>query len=228
MDDVKNFYNQIQFPGAYSVNSLDYHNPIITNPYLRLIDKFLLEDQTVLDVGCGSGFITNFFAKKYNRSHFIGIDFSPASIKHARYISQEANIQNTNFINADFTVYDTDQQFDVVICQGVLHHMPNYGAIVKKLTNAVKDNGYLILGMYHPWGKIAKKYFGIDYQDQVLYIDQECHPYELSFTYENVKSMFPEFKLENCYPKFFGLVALPNLFNYKNGGLTTYVFKKNY
>jgi len=228
MDDVKNFYNQIQFPGTYLVESLDYHSPIIINPYLRLIDNVLSEELTVLDVGCGSGFITNFFAKTYSRSHFTGVDFSPASINHARFISQEANIQNTNFVNADFASYSTDQQFDVVICQGVLHHMPNYSEIVKKLTNMIKDDGYLILGVYHPWGKIAKKYVGIDYQDQVLYVDQEQHPYELSFNYRAVTSMFPEFKLEKCYPKFFGLVALPNLFNYKNGGLTTYVFKKNY
>ena len=181
----------------------------------------------MLDAGCGSGFITNFFAKKYRGSDFTGVDFSTASINHARYISKTAGLTNTNFVDIDLLSYHTNQQFDVVICQGVLHHIPDYDRALQNLKATVKDNGYFVLGLYHPWGKIAKKYLKINYGCDVLYLDQELNQFELSFDYQTIKKMMPEFCLIKCYPRFCGSVALPNLFNYKNGGLTTYVFKKN-
>jgi hypothetical protein len=56
---------------------------------------------------------------------------------------------------------------------------------------SIRPGGKLILGVYHPWGKLVKKLFNINYKNNILYQDQECHPYETAFTISQVKKLFP-------------------------------------
>ena len=149
MEKVKQFYNRIQFPGNYTAKSLDYHWPKIRNPYLQIIDSALGEGLHVIDIGCGTGLITNLFAKKYTHSQFCGIDFSD-SINHAETISRELGQKNTQFIKTDFLEYVTDNVYDVVICQGVLHHITDHSIAIKKINTLINPGGKLILGLYHP------------------------------------------------------------------------------
>lgn len=224
---VKEFYNQIQFPGHYTKNSLSLHSPEILNPYLKIINSVLDNNIDIVDIGCGSGLISNFFAFKYPKSNFTGIDFAD-SIDYATKYSVENQLTNVNYIKTDFSGYESNKQYDVVICQGVLHHMPNYKENIIKIKSMVKPQGHLILGLYHPWGKLAKKLFQINYRNKILFQDQELNPYEKSFTFSEVNNLCGEFKLKTCYPLLFNrLVALPNLFNFKNGGLTTYILEKS-
>ena len=227
MEKVKQFYNQIQFPGNYTAKSLDYHCPKIRNPYLQIINRALENGIQVIDIGCGTGLITNLFAKKYPGSQFFGVDFAN-SIDHAVMISQELDLSNTQFFKEDFVKLSVNNVYDVAICQGVLHHMPDYKIAIKKIINLIKPGGTLVLGLYHPWGKIVKKYVEVNYQDPILYQDQEKHPFETAFCYSDVTNMLgSEFLLDHAYPSILGSVALPSVFNFKNGGLVTYVFKKN-
>jgi ubiquinone/menaquinone biosynthesis C-methylase UbiE len=224
MSAVQKFYNQIQFPGHYSLESIELQSQHLTNRYLKLIDRYLDNHQTVLDVGCGSGVITNVFAKRYPMSQFIGLDFAD-SIEYASKMS----VGNTNstFVKQNFLEFDAGQQFDRVICQGVLHHIPNADLAVKKLKNLVAPGGKLLLGLYHPWGKICKKIINIDYKHQVLYQDQELNPYETSYTAQQVKQLFANFDFVDACPYALNMfIALPSLFNYRNGGLVTYVLEK--
>lgn len=226
MEQVKKFYDRIQFPGNYTAASLDYHWPEIRNPYLRTIDRTLRNGLRVIDIGCGTGLITNLFAKKYPGSEFLGVDFAD-SVDHAAEISRELRLKNVRFVKEDFVRMTVDTTYDVAICQGVLHHMPNYSIAIKKIANLIRPGGTLVLGLYHPWGKIIKKYFKVDYQDPILYQDQEQHPFEIAFDYRTVEHMLGKgFTLSCAYPSVLGSVALPSFFNSKNGGLVTYVFEK--
>jgi len=96
------------------------------------------------------------------------------------------------------------------------------------LKQLVKPGGKLILGLYHPAGKIVKKFFDIDYKSHVLFQDQEQNPFELSFTFDQVRQMTQEFVFEQAYPQLLNNFYVPAFFNYKNGGLITYILKKNH
>jgi 2-polyprenyl-3-methyl-5-hydroxy-6-metoxy-1,4-benzoquinol methylase len=222
---IKNFYSKIQFPGHYTLNSLNYHNPIIRNPYLKLIDSWLTNGTQVLDVGCGTGLISNLFAMKYKKLTFTGIDFSN-SIDYAHDFSVQHGISNVKFLKEDFLNFTTDKKYNIIICQGVLHHIPEYNLALSKLKSLLLPGGTIIIGLYHPWGKIIKKYVNINYQNEILRQDQECNVYETSFLIDEVKNMFFDFELTDQYPVYKGLLAkVKALTNYKNGGLITYVFK---
>jgi 2-polyprenyl-3-methyl-5-hydroxy-6-metoxy-1,4-benzoquinol methylase len=224
MSDIRNFYNQIQFPGHYSLQSLELQSKYLTNRYLKKIDQYLDNHQTILDVGCGSGLVTNIFARRYSSSQFVGVDFAD-SIDFARQLSRG----NTKFIKQNFLEFDTAQQFDRVICQGVLHHIPEQTAAIAKLKQSVKPGGKLILGLYHPLGKLAKKYFSVRYGNHILFLDQEKNPYEITYSVSDVVQLFSDFILLDAVPGNINInvsVALMALLNFKNGGLVTYVLEK--
>lgn len=226
MSQIKEFYSKIQFPGHYTKKQLEYHSPEIKNTYLKIIDSALQPNISVLDVGCGTGLITNLFADKYPTSNFMGIDFSD-SVDYAIQYATQHNITNAQFIKQDFSTVEITQKYDVVICQGVLHHMPDYQANIVKLKSLVKENGLLVLGVYHRLGKLAKKWFTIDYKNNILHQDQELNPFETAFNFKEVTDLCYGFKFRAAMPAILNrFVAVPSLFNYKNGGLVTFIFQK--
>jgi 2-polyprenyl-3-methyl-5-hydroxy-6-metoxy-1,4-benzoquinol methylase len=223
-EKIKQFYNQNQFPGHYTKESLSYHKDQIKNPYLSIINQHLTSDSCVLDLGCGTGLISNLFASKYQNCQFTGVDFSDA-ITYAENYAKLHNITNVTYKKQDLLKFNSNTQFDIVICQGVLHHIPMYNDAVEKIKLLVKPGGTLIVGLYHPSGKLLKKIINVDYKSNILKIDQELVPYETSFLCSQVKSMFSPFTLVDSYPKIELLTAIKSIFNYRNGGLITYVFK---
>jgi 2-polyprenyl-3-methyl-5-hydroxy-6-metoxy-1,4-benzoquinol methylase len=220
MNVVQEFYNQVNFPGPYQIEQLKS----ISNRYLMLIDNALQNGQTVLDVGCGTGLITNLFALKYPDSQFTAMDFA-SGIEFGKKFAKDNNITNIQFCRENFLETTINNKYDVVICQGVLHHIPDANQALATLKKLSKNT--LILGLYHPWGKQAKKWFDIDYGNEILRLDQEEHPYETSYTCSQVKRMLPEFNLINSYPSSINIVShIESLFNYRNGGLITYIFER--
>jgi 2-polyprenyl-3-methyl-5-hydroxy-6-metoxy-1,4-benzoquinol methylase len=220
MNNIKEFYDTLHFPGQYTVADISE----IKNKYLYTINSAIQDHQSVLDVGCGTGLITNFLALRHPTSQFTGIDFSE-SINVAQKFSRTHGINNASFIQKDFLKFDSQQKYDVVICQGVLHHIPDFQPAALKLSELAQKT--LIVGVYHPWGKWVKKYFKVAYHSNMLAKDQESHPFELSFTCNEIIEMFPKFKLCRSYPSHINMISqIEALFNYQNGGLITYIFDR--
>lgn len=222
---VRSFYDQLQFPGYYTYGLLSEYDADIQNPYLRAIDRQLGDDLCILDAGCGTGLTTNLFAMRHPTSRFTGIDFAN-SIDFAKSFAKANKITNVRYIKQDLINVEFDQLYDVVICQGVLHHIPEYKIVIQKLMSAVAPGGKLILGLYHPAGKILKHWVNLDYESPILETDQEINPFELAFTAKQVKNLVPGFQLLTATPRLLNNVTIPALFNSKNGGLVTYTFRK--
>jgi hypothetical protein len=65
---------------------------------------------------------------------------------------------------------------------------------------------------------MLQKLLPTQYDSKVLEEDQEENPFELSFTKTQAIEMFKGYKLISSYPS--------ALMNWRNGGLTVYVFRK--
>lgn len=224
--EIKSFYDQIQFPGLYTRESMNLYGHCPENQYLAFIYQYLSNQQTVLDAGCGSGLISNLFAERFD-SKFIAMDMSD-SIKHGQHYSQQNNINNVIWLQHDLKNLDYQEYFDVVICQGVLHHIPDYQNVLNKLKASLRPGGILLLGLYNPFGKLLKKFASVNYANKVLYQDQELNPFELSFSHQQVLKLCANMELMSCAPsvKRRYLVDLLALGNQSNGGLTLYAFRK--
>lgn len=227
-EDVRNFYNTIQFPGKYTKQQFDEYDLIANNIYIRFINKYLKTGQTVIDVGCGSGLVTNLLAEQHD-CQFTAFDFSD-SIHIGKTYADRHNLKNVSWIQNDILNYNFQTQFDVVICQGVLHHIPEHNQALTKLKSLVAPGGILLLGVYNPFGKFFKKFINLNYNSDVLYQDQKHNPYETAFYAGEVICMCQPFEFLEAAPGGNNKYAcnVLSLFNSINSGLTLYAFRNNY
>lgn len=76
-----------------------------------------------LDLGCGQGLSLIAMAVCQPEAEFVGIDFMPEHIAHARGLAALAGVRNVTFIEADFTVLAEDPsalgEFQVVVAHGI-------------------------------------------------------------------------------------------------------------
>jgi 2-polyprenyl-3-methyl-5-hydroxy-6-metoxy-1,4-benzoquinol methylase len=224
-NSIKAFYSQIHFPGRYTGEDLKfYEEQGINNVYLKEIDRFLIDGMSVLDVGCGTGLVSNLFAIHRPNCQITSIDFSD-SIDYAKQFAQKNNIKNVDWVKKDFLEFKTTKRYDMIICCGVLHHIPEYKLALSKMKELLKPGSKLMLAVYNKYGKLPKKIFNIKYHNDVLYQDQELNPFELSFTHNQVLNMCRDLNFELVTPSYNNkLVNLSALFNSVNGGLALYVF----
>jgi len=224
-EEIKKFYSELHFPGKYSIEDIEFYDEQgIHNLYLKEINQHLSDNIEVLDVGCGTGLISNLFANKFKNSNFTAIDFSD-SINYAKTFANNNNIPNIKWVKKDFLKFKTTKQYDVIICCGVLHHIPDYHQALSKLKTLLKPGGKLLLAVYNPYGKFLKRYFAVNYNCDILYQDQENNPFELSFTRKQVLTMCSDLTFNSVTPSINNhLVELLALFNSENGGLALYVF----
>ena len=225
MQAIKEFYSRLRFPGPYTIDDLNFYSDDIINDYLKIFDDRVKQATRVLDVGCGSGFIINFLANRYPDIIFDAVDFSD-SINFAQQFSSEHDIKNINYYKEDFLLWNSEHRYDLIISNGVLHHMPEYQRAIDKIYQLATNT--VIIGIYNSYGKLLKKISKINYVNETLYLDQEHCPFELSFNDREFKKLFNKYDVVTVYPSYYNrLVDFRNLFNSSNGGLTVYVFQKN-
>jgi len=220
MNEIKEFYSRLQFPGTYTIVDLEFYDSIVCNDYLKIFDDAVSGASSVLDIGCGSGFIINFLARRYPNISFDAVDFSD-SIDIAKRFSKDHGIYNINYYKEDFLTWNTDKTYDLILSNGVLHHIPEYKQAISKIHTLATDK--VVIGIYNKYGKVLKRIAKVQYVSNILYIDQEQCPFEMAFTDKEFKSLFDIFDIHTAYPSFQNkLIDFINLFNAKNGGLTIY------
>ena len=81
----------------------------------------LHEGQTLIDIGCGEGRDSIYFAR--NGYQVTGFDFSPEGVMKSIAWAEELNL-SVDFFQADINQYRLDQPYDVVFSSGALHYIP--------------------------------------------------------------------------------------------------------
>jgi len=161
MESVKDFYKDNPFNFSTNIEvltkSLLERNQILEykdlHDLLRKRNNFFgkREIKTIIEFGCGTGWLTNsilFYYKKSVKS----IDFTEKALSTARAVSKLLNLE-TNFINSDIFNYEENKLYDLVISMGVLHHTKDCRKAFNKISKFVKPKGYIYLGLYHLYGR---------------------------------------------------------------------------
>jgi len=92
------------------------------------------EGQTLIDVGCGQGRDSIFFAQ--NGYHVTGFDFSAEGVKKSITRAEELNL-SIDFFQADINEFRLERPYDVVFASGALHYIPQH--LRKEIISNYKD-----------------------------------------------------------------------------------------
>ncbi len=153
-EKIKTFYEETPFP---DYDDFDNVGSLIEKSRQGIFAK-LLDDQIpygarILECGCGTGQLTNFLSVS-NRI-VIGTDICINSLQMAQNFKDKNELHNAQFIQMNlFRPCFKSDRFDLVICNGVLHHTSDPLLGFKSLSRLVKPRGYILIGLYHKYGRI--------------------------------------------------------------------------
>src|SRR5262245_8651935 len=88
-----------------------------------------------------------------------GSDLSTSSLELCASTARGLGCTNLELRKESINQIDYDQQFDYIICTGVIHHNADPEATLKKLANALKPTGVLELMVYNRYHRILTSAF---------------------------------------------------------------------
>jgi len=119
----------------------------LASAHRRLMD-LLQPGMTVLDIGCGTGAITNGIAKLVgSHGKVVGIDSNIQLIEEAK--QKWCDLANLTFEVGDIYNLNDKDQFDIVTCSRVLQWLSSPKTAVRSMINAVKEGGQLVILDYN-------------------------------------------------------------------------------
>jgi SAM-dependent methyltransferase len=153
---VATFYDELPFNYGETAESaaaiVRGRNQIRTTyPDLDLV----LREQasSLLDVGCGAGWLSHTCAYHYG-VRTLGIDLSSTAVLRAREIGAVLGLDTlSEFRVTDLFQRETAESFDVVVSLGALHHTADLAGALEIIAERVAPDGVLYLGLYHANGR---------------------------------------------------------------------------
>lgn len=177
---------------AISAKAREYDEGVHPKHRLTRYHDFFCEnvgpEESVLDIGCGNGFLTSDVAK-CTRGRVVGIDMNENNIAFAKARYQADNIE---FICGDVKTDLGDARFDVVMMSNVLEHLSARVEFLRQVRETAEPAKFLIrVPMYErEWMVPLKEELGIKY------VLDAGH--EIEYTQE---SLFEEFRAAGLEPE---------------------------
>jgi len=221
---VKQFYENTPFP---NYEDLDNRRALIDKAreglFARLLNEQIPYDARVVEIGCGTGQLTNFLAIAHRT--VLGTDVCLNSLRLAQKFKTDHGLDRATFAQMNlFCPSLRDGFFDVVICNGVLHHTSNPSGAFQRICRLVKPGGYVVVGLYsaysrrlHDGRRALFRWTGLTHRwldphlgrvaaigkREAWFRDQYCHPHESCHTLDEVLGWITQSNLEfvNSIPK---------------------------
>jgi SAM-dependent methyltransferase len=127
--------------GSVGLGRLDYCYNQTTQEFLRKAG--LKQGMTVLDIGCGSGVMTCWLAEQVGaEGRVIGIENNMNQLNAAKRNAEKQSIQNAEFkFCSAYELETLKQNFDLVFCRFVLHHLHQPMDVINKIFQSLKPGG---------------------------------------------------------------------------------------
>lgn len=157
-DPIVSFYERHPYPPP--VDDLDDYRSRWSDPRLRTAEHHLVfpgrgfrEDLDVLIAGCGT-FQAARHAMRWPGGQVVGIDASAASMRHTAELKQRYELVNLDLHQVPIEqAAALDQQFDLIVCTGVLHHLVDPDAGLRALQSVLRPGGAMLIMVYAPYGR---------------------------------------------------------------------------
>lgn len=107
----------------------------------RLIAQLHLKgNESILDLGCGDGVLTEQLSFLVPNGRVLGIDASAGMIQTAKKLSRE----NLEFLQMDIQDMRYANEFDVIFSNAALHWLRDHASLLRNAYCALKPNGILL------------------------------------------------------------------------------------
>jgi len=221
---VKGFYEENPFPGYEKVDTVQrLIEKAQTGIFANLLDDQIPSHAAVLEVGCGTGQLSNFLAVRGRR--VFGADMCLNSLRLGQQFRLRNGLDTVRFVQMNlFRPVFPDRTFDFVLCNGVLHHTNDPFAGFRSISRLVRPGGYIVIGLYNRFGRIwtdvrravfrrtGDRFLFLDpylartdvdeSKKRIWFADQYLNPHESKHTIDEVLRWFAQtdFEFVNSLP----------------------------
>ena len=217
-EQVKAFYEETPFPNyddRETIRSL--LDKARAGLYARALDRSIPYNSSVLEVGCGTGQLSNFLGISCRR--IVGVDLCLNSLRLGERFRATHGLERISFMQMNlFRLAFKPEQFDVILCNGVLHHTSDpYGGF-RGLLPFLKPGGHIVIGLYNRYGRLMTDFrrqifratrgrakwidpiiragTRSDAKVEAWFADQYRHPHESKHTIGEVLEWFADSDIE--------------------------------
>jgi SAM-dependent methyltransferase len=137
----------------------DMAEAVANNQYFDLSDPSLYrrkfwprkmepENLDILIAGCGANQAA-YFALTNPDARVVGVDVSQASLAHQNHLKTKHNLNNLQLNHLSlYNLASLGSTFDLIVCTGVLHHLPDPAAGLRQLRDVLRPHGVMSLMVY--------------------------------------------------------------------------------
>ena len=194
------------FPVSKTISTITKElNLRISNHDIEKVDN-----PQILIAGCGTGSHASNAAYFYKNCNILAVDLSLSSLAYAKRKTEELGISNMEYMQADILdLKALDRKFDIIDCMGVLHHMDDPIAGWKVLTDCLKTEGLMRIGLY---SELARR-IPVQIHDEIKQsnINISSRDAMKSFRNKIISSEEEHHKWITMYPDFYSMSTLRDL-----------------
>jgi SAM-dependent methyltransferase len=157
-EEVRAFYERLPYPAP--LTSLDEHRALYSDPDRRraLFHRMWPtqrpgEPQEILIAGCGTSQAARYALREPN-ARVTAIDISETSLRHTRDLQRKYALNNLELHQLPLeSVQQLGRCFDLIVCTGVLHHLPDPDCGLSVLRDVLSRKGAMHVMVYATYGR---------------------------------------------------------------------------
>jgi SAM-dependent methyltransferase len=157
-----NFYGRFQFPwapSAFDAPTDPEFETVMLNQSVGSWDHSLVPANPKIWVaGCGTNQAV-FTALRFPNATILGTDLSTTSLETSAKTARQLAISNVEFRRESINHVKSENEFDYIICTGVIHHNADPQVPLDRLSKALKPSGILELMVYNRYHRIETTAF---------------------------------------------------------------------
>lgn len=123
-----------------------YANDLLFTPVLTDIDSAI---DSVLDLGCGTGQMTERLGTRFRPNRIVGVDHSEGMLEVAAERARLLGLTQAEFKRMHILDFleSTSETFSVISCVGALHHLThdNSRKVIKECRRLLEPGGWLVV-----------------------------------------------------------------------------------
>lgn len=117
------------------------------NLIMWAIEAYIPSFRTLLEIGCGTGFVLTAIHAKYPAAKLVGTDYYDEGL-----IFAQQRMPDCTFMQLDAQIMQTEPKYDVISAFDVLEHIPNDELVLQNVARALTPGGFMLVTVpQHPW-----------------------------------------------------------------------------
>jgi 2-polyprenyl-3-methyl-5-hydroxy-6-metoxy-1,4-benzoquinol methylase len=120
---------------------------ILRQTFLREIGQYMPRNGRILDLGCGFGLFSLYFALQMPSREITGVDLNAKRIAGASKCAERMQVANVHYSASNALEWEAQGQFDAIYMLDLIHHLPRaeVANFLERVSGLLAPGGLLLL-----------------------------------------------------------------------------------